>query len=206
MVSGKVLRKDAITIDSAGLFLSPWRTASERGYGSKDRGQFNKEEYIFGVNGAVAFYRREMLEAIKIESEYFDTDYHFFYEDLDVAWRARLFGWEGYYIPGAVAYHLRGGSVRPGKGVNKPYARRYLNNQLHLDLLKNRYLTLIKNESMADFILRLPFILLYDILAWAYILFFRPSLIIKFFSNLKYFSRALNKRKIIKRMKNEAAS
>jgi len=42
-------------IDSTGLFLTPWRTAKERGYGDKDRGQFGKEGYIFGVNGAVAF-------------------------------------------------------------------------------------------------------------------------------------------------------
>jgi len=200
MVSGRILRQDKITIDSTGLFLSLWRTARERAYGRKDVGQFQKEEYIFGVNGAVAFYRREMLEAVKFDSEYFDTDYHFFYEDLDIAWRAERLGWKGYYIPEALAYHVRGGTTRPGCGINKPYARRYLNTGLQLDLLKNRYLTLIKNESVLSFILHLPFILSYDILAWIYILFFRPSLIIKFLLNLKYLSSALNKRRIIKRM------
>ncbi len=206
MVSGKILRKDAITIDSAGLFLSLWRSPRERGYGFKDKGQFNKEGYIFGVNGAAAFYRKQMLEATKVNSEYLDEDYHFFYEDLDVAWRARLLGWECYYIPEAVAYHIRGASVRQNAGINKPYARRYLKNELHLDLLKNRYLTLIKNERVIAFILHLPFILAYDVLAWAYVLFFRPVLMIKSFPVLKYMGRALNKRKIIKRMKNETAS
>ncbi len=85
MVSGKILRSDGKIIDSTGLFLTPWRTAKERGYGLRDKRQYEKEEYIFGVNGAVAFYRRQMLEDIKIDTDYFDTDYHIFYEDLDVA-------------------------------------------------------------------------------------------------------------------------
>ncbi|MDP2937920.1 MAG: glycosyltransferase family 2 protein [Candidatus Omnitrophota bacterium] len=200
MVSGKILRSDGKTIDSAGLFLTPWRTAKERGYGLKDKGQYEKEEYIFGVNGAVAFYRREMLEAIKVGYDYFDTDYHFFYEDLDIAWRAKRFGWKGYYIPGAVAYHVRGGSVRSVSGINKPYARRYLNTNLQLDLLKNRYLTLIKNDSYLSFLLHLPFILSYDILVWVYILFLKPNLIKKFLLNLKYLKSAFQKRKLIEKL------
>lgn len=42
MVSGKILRSDGKTIDSTGLFLTPWRTAQERGYGLKDKGQYEK--------------------------------------------------------------------------------------------------------------------------------------------------------------------
>ena len=33
MVNGKVLRSSGKTLDSAGLFLTAWRTAKERGYG-----------------------------------------------------------------------------------------------------------------------------------------------------------------------------
>jgi GT2 family glycosyltransferase len=201
MVSGKILRSDGEILDSTGLFLSPWRTAKERGYGHKDRGQFEKEEYIFGVNGAVAFYRREMLESIKIRSDYFDTDYHIFYEDLDVSWRGQNLGWKAYYVPAAIAYHVRGATVRDNCGIDKPYARRYLNNDLHLDLIKNRYLTLIKNESFLDFLLHLPFILLYEFLLWSYVLFFRTLLIKKFILNLYYLKFAFKKRKSIKQIK-----
>lgn len=198
MVSGKVLRIDKKTIDTAGMFLSIFRTVKERGYGVKDTGQYEKEEYIFGVNGAVAFYRKQMLEEIKIGSDYFDPDYHIFYEDLDIAWRAQNFGWKAYYAPKAIAYHIRGATVRVNYGIDKPYARRYLSNELHLDLIKNRYLTLIKNESVISFLLHLPLILFYDILAWGYVLFLCPGLIIKFFLNLKYLSDAFNKRRLIK--------
>ena len=120
MVSGKILRSDKVTIDSTGLLLTPWRTVRERGYGSKDRGQYNCPGYIFGVNGAVALYRRKMLEAVKIDSDYFDSDFRMFYEDLDIAWRGNLFGRKAYYLPCAVAYHIRGGTARQGFGVNQP--------------------------------------------------------------------------------------
>lgn len=199
IVSGKILRFDKKIIDSTGLFLSIWRTAKERGYGLKDKGQYEKEGYIFGVNGAVAFYRRKMLENVKLDSDYFDTDYHIFYEDLDIAWRAQNLGWRAYYVPCAIAYHHRGATVRANHGIDKPYARRYLSDVLHLNLINNRYFTLIKNESCLDFLLHLPFILFYDFLVLSYILFFRPHLIKKFFSNIKCLRSALKKRRLIKK-------
>jgi len=199
MVSGKIMRFDKRTIDSTGLFLSIWRSVRERGYDRKDRGQYEKEEYIFGVNGAVAFYRRRMLEEIQIDTDYFDHDYRFFYEDLDVAWRGQNSGWKAYYLPEALAYHARGATVRGDCGRDKPYARRYLSDGLHLDLVKNRYLTLIKNESSLRLLLGLPFILLYDFLAWSYILIFRPRLIKEFILNLKFLKAAFAKRKLIRK-------
>lgn len=198
MVSGKILRSDKKTIDSTGLYLSYWRTTEERGYGHKDKGQFEKEEYIFGVNGAVAFYRKEMLDEIKEGEDYFDPTFHFFYEDLDIAWRAKQKGWRGYYIPNAKAYHFRGGSLRSQAGKDKPFARRFLDDASCLDLIKNRYMVIIKNESILGFFVHLPGIILYDLIAWSYVLFFRPQLIFKFLYNLEYLKKALYKRKAIK--------
>ena len=203
MVSGKILRRDGVTIDSTGLYLSLWRSVRERGYGSRDRGQYNHPGFIFGVNGAVAFYRRKMLESIKIGADYFDSDFRMFYEDLDIAWRAQNFGWQAYYLPRAVAYHMRGGTARQGLGNNQPYARRYLNHELHSDLIKNRYLSIFKNESTLGLLAHLPFILFYDFLSLGYILFFRVSLLKKLLLNLKYFKSALVKRKKIKERRNK---
>jgi GT2 family glycosyltransferase len=199
MVSGKVLRFDKETIDTTGLFLSLWRTAKERGYGSKDVGQFGKEGYIFGVNGAVAFYKRKMLEDIKINTAYFDTDYQIFYEDLDIAWRAQNSSWKAYYIPQAIAYHARGATVRLSRGIGKPYARRYLDDNLHLNLINNRHATIIKNESWPGLLLHLPFILCYDLLVLSYNLFFNFTL---FKKNLPYFEElkiAFKKRTLIRK-------
>jgi GT2 family glycosyltransferase len=185
MVSGKILRRDDRTIDSTGLFLSIFRSAKERGYGCKDRGQYGQAGYIFGVNGAAAFYRRAMLEDIKRGTEYFPAYYRIFYEDLDIAWRAQNSGWRGYYIPSALAYHIRGGTVRQEGGINKRYARAYLNDELHTCLVKNRYRTILRNESFFGFLLYLPFIVAYDLFAWGYILLFRSKLLKKFFLDFK---------------------
>ena len=159
MVSGKVLRFDGRTLDSTGLFLSIFRSAKERGYGKLDSGQFNKNGFIFGVNGAVAFYRKSMLEQIKVEGEYFDNDFGFFYEDIDISWRAQNSGWKGYYVPGAVAFHFRGASVRSNSGLDKAgaFARQYLSYSLYRDLIKNRYLAIIKNETALNLLLPLCF-------------------------------------------------
>ncbi len=194
MVSGKVLRFDKKTIDSAGLSVSIWRTAKERGYGRQDKGQFEKQGFVFGVGGAVAFYRRGMLEWIKLGGEYFDNDFGFFYEDLDVAWRAERHGFRGYYIPTAVAYHLRGLTTRKGQGIDKPFARRFLDDELHAGLIKNRYLTMIKNERLFWFILHLPFIFLYDCVSWGYVFLRKRGVWGCFLRNSGCFKRAFRKR------------
>lgn len=182
-VSGKILREDRKTLDSTGLFLSAWRSARERGYGKRDSGQFERSGFIFGVSGAAAFYRKEMLKKIKDENGYFDSRFGMFYEDLDISWRAQKCGWLAYYVPAALAYHVRGGSFRPDSGIGKAIARRYLNDQLHCDLIKNRYLAILKNEDFFSFLLHFIPILIYDLCAWAYVIFFRPKVIRLFFNH-----------------------
>ncbi len=110
--SGKLLRFDRQTLDSAGQFLRPNLLPVERGYDHPDNGQYERSEYIFSVCGAVAFYRRTMIEDIRLDDGYFDETYFAFYEDLDLGWRAQLFGWKTLYVPQAIACHYRGGGLR----------------------------------------------------------------------------------------------
>ncbi|MFA4984269.1 MAG: glycosyltransferase [Candidatus Omnitrophota bacterium] len=194
MVSPKILRSDRKTIDSTGLFLGRAYTAVERGYGRKDYGQFEKPGYVFGVNGAVAFYRRVMLEDIRKDGYYFDPAFRIFYEDLDVAWRAQGRGWKGYYLPSAVAYHVRGATVRRKSGIDRYLAGRYLEDGLLADLIKNRYLTVIRNETPAGFIARLPFALVYDIIMWGYLVIFRPGIFKKILASSGFLKTAFCKR------------
>lgn len=193
MVSGKILRYDKETVDSTGLFLSYWRTAKERGYSLKNKGQFEQAGYIFGVNGAVAFYRKAMLEDLKEGGAYFDEDFHFFYEDLDLAWRANRKGWKGYYLPAAIAYHARGGTARKKEGVGRPHGRRFLDDALHLELIKNRYLVIIKNETYSSFVWHLPGLLFYDLIIWCYILMLKPRLLKSFIFDLSYLKKVFQK-------------
>jgi len=185
MVSGKILRMDGLTLDSTGLFLSLWYTAKERGYGRIDTGKFEKPGFIFGVSGAAAFYRRKMLEEIEQGGNYFDPDFRMFYEDLDISWRASKCGWKAYYIPAAKVFHARGGSLRPESGLDKPIARKYLNDEMHSDLIKNRYLAILKNATIFGFFMHIIPIILYDFCAWGYVLFFRRKVVSIFLRNLK---------------------
>jgi len=200
IISGKILRFNDKLIDSAGLTLSPWLTARERGYGRLDEGQFENAGYVFGATGAVAFYRRSMLEKIKSGQDYFDPDYGLFYEDLDIAWRANNAGWKGYYLPSAVAYHLRGGTVRIEKrGIDKRCARLYLNDDLYFNLVRNRYLTIAKNVKFTDLLLRLPLTAIYELAAWSLIIFSRPRLLSRFFTAPVPLAYLLKKRRGVKR-------
>ena len=185
IVGGKVLRRNGKILDSTGLFLTLWRTAKDRGYGMRDSGRFDKAGFVFGVNGSVVLYRRRMLEEIKGTNGYFDSKFRMFYEDLDISWRAKMMGWFAYYAPAALAYHVRGGSFRCDSGIDKPIARRYLNEELHYELIKNRYLAILKNESFIGLLLHFIPIFIYDLCVWFFILVFQPKLIKFIFSRLK---------------------
>ena len=54
---------------------------------------------MFGATAAAALYRREMIDDISIDGEFFDPDFFVYREDADVAWRAQLLGWRCMYTP-----------------------------------------------------------------------------------------------------------
>ena len=56
-----------------------------------------------GATAAAALYRREMIDDISIQGEFFDPDFFVYREDADVAWRARTAGWACLYVPASVA-------------------------------------------------------------------------------------------------------
>jgi len=150
-------------IDSTGLFLDRRRRQYLRGYGELDQGQYDHPGEVFGVDGAAPLYRREMLEDIKIAEQYFDESFFAHKEDVDLAWRARLFGWLCWYQPLAVAYHQR--SFRPGQ-------REEVAPNIRVHANKNRYLLMIKNETASSWRRDWLPILWYDLKILAYICLF----------------------------------
>jgi len=87
-------------IDAAGLKIGNNGLGYNIGYGEIDRGQYD-ESPLFGPCGGAALYRREMLDEIG----FFDPDFFAYYEDFDLAWRARLAGWNALAAPRALVYH-----------------------------------------------------------------------------------------------------
>lgn len=112
MVGGKLLSdSNPRIIDSAGMRISKEGLAAERGIGAVDSGQFDTAQEIIGVCAAAALYRRQMLEDIKQNGEYFDEDFFAYHEDVDLCVRSVLQGWKNWYCPAAIARHMRGGST-----------------------------------------------------------------------------------------------
>jgi len=199
MVCGKLLRFDRKTIDSTGQFLSKARRAVERGYNWVDEDQYEKAGYVFSVCGAAALYSRRMIEEIKLDGEFFDEDYFAFYEDLDVGWRANLLGWKGYYNPRAVAYHFRGGSQQ-----NKGWLSRFSQLsqrplELKFHIIKNRYLTIIKNDRWRNFLLSLPSFLKWELIMYGYLLLFDPRVLLRLAFLPSYIKKARQKRELLKK-------
>lgn len=159
MVGGKLLRFDRRTIDSAGQFMTRSRRVVERGYSAPDGPDMDGEGYVFSICGAAMLCRRDMIEDVSVQGEFFDESYFAFSEDLDVGWRAGVAGWRAWYAPRAVAYHYRGGTEEAGGArrwwrpalLRRPRALRY-------HIIKNRWMTLIKNDAARSLLRDLPFI------------------------------------------------
>jgi GT2 family glycosyltransferase len=148
------------TIDSAGLYMRPNRRQGLRHENAPAALQKSMQPVeIFGPDGAAAFYRRTMLEDIAVAGEIFDEDFLLHKEDIDVCWRARLRGWSSVVVPDAMAEHIR--TFRPGQ-------RNRVEPWLRLLAVRNRYLLMLKNESMPHFARSLPAIAAYDLGVVAY--------------------------------------
>ena len=195
MVAGKVLRFDRRTLDTTGQLMSRSRRVKERGYDEIDRGQYEQPGDVFSVCGAVALYRRSVIDAISLDGEFFDADFFAFGEDLDAGWRARQLGWVCRYQPSAVALHFRGGTQQENKGAaGRPQmTRRPPEIQAHI--VKNRYLMMIKNEQPVSFLVHLPFILAWDLVIWAYLIIFSPATVPILWTHRHLVGRALDKRR-----------
>jgi GT2 family glycosyltransferase len=85
-----------------------------RGVWEKDTGQYDKPEYMFSACGGSSVYRRNMLEEVGL----LDDDFFFSCEDLDLAWRAQMMGYQCLYVPTAIVYHKLSAS---GGGVTASF-------------------------------------------------------------------------------------
>jgi GT2 family glycosyltransferase len=129
---------DQPLVDSTGIYFTPMMRHLDRGSQEIDNGHYVANEYVFGATAAAALYRREMIDDISIDGEFFDPDFFVYREDADVAWRAQLLGWRCIYTPHALGYHVR--NVLPGN-------RRALPAVINMHSVKNRFLMRLKNMT-----------------------------------------------------------
>jgi GT2 family glycosyltransferase len=195
-IQGKLYKHNKI-LDTTGLKALKNRRFVNRGQGEEDQGQYQAGE-IFGVDGAAPIYRRKTLEDTKIINEYFDEDFFCYKEDVDLAWRMRLYDWKAVYEPRAFVYHLRGAG---DSAARKPMAiveqRKKISRLAKFYSFKNQRLMQIKNEVPSLFFRDFFSILIKEIGAWLYVLFFEHYTWKAIRELIKQIPNAWKKRKII---------
>jgi GT2 family glycosyltransferase len=148
MVAAKMLNfHDTGRIDSIGIRATMAGLGVNRGVGEVDRGQYDKQEEEFGACAGAALYRRSMLD----EVGFFDTEFFAYYEDFDLAWRARLAGWRCVTAPGAVVYHVHSAT----SGRMSPFTV--------YQVQRNKWYTIIKNWPVRLVLKHFLQIILYDL-------------------------------------------
>lgn len=159
---------------------------------------------VFGVTGSVALFRRDALEALAVENQYYDEAYFCYGEDIDLAWRAQLQGWKMLSLPVAAAHHVGSGSLDGRlRFVEKPQLY-----QRHT--LKNRYLTVIRNASPGILLELLPGLMLTELLLWPFLLLRQPwrvpYLLLSFADVLRLFPSTLRKRRQVQARRRVSAA
>lgn len=103
-------------VDSTGIELTDARLLRDRDEGRRLDALDRPAGEVFGVTGACALLRREALEQVAWdgagppERRVLTEELFAYFEDVELAWRLRRFGWQARYVPEAVATHERGGA------------------------------------------------------------------------------------------------
>ncbi len=129
-------------VDDAGNYYNALGWAFARG---KDRPkeEYETEDSIFAACAGAAIYRRKVFEVIGR----FDEEHFAYLEDTDIGYRARLHGYENWFAPKAVVYHV--GSGTTGSRYNE-FKTRYSS--------RNNVYMLYKNMPLLQILLNLPFL------------------------------------------------
>lgn len=132
-VQAKMLSlKEPEVIDDAGDFYNVFGWAFARGKGKK-ASKYDKKSNIFAACAGAAIYRMSVLDEIGL----FDEAHFAYLEDIDIGYRARLYGYTNRYEPKAIVYHA--GSATSGSRYNEFKIRLAARNSVYL-IYKNQTL------------------------------------------------------------------
>lgn len=133
---------DRDRLDDVGNYYCALGWSFARGRG-KDIHAYETEDKIFSVCAGAAIYRKKIIEKIG----YFDEEHFAYLEDTDIGYRARIYGYENWYAPKAIVYHV--GSGTSGSRYNQFKTRYSSRNNIYL---------IYKNMPLLQIILNLPFL------------------------------------------------
>jgi len=112
-------------IDDAGDFYSTLGWAFARGKG-RSVADFIFRSNVFAACAGAAIYRRQGFELFGL----FDEQHFCYLEDIDIGYRAKLYGFYNFYEPTAICYHA--GSASSGSQYNEFKVRLSARNTIYL--------------------------------------------------------------------------
>lgn len=131
-------------IDDAGDFYCALGWAFARGK-DKPAKNYNKDDIVFAACAGAAMYRRSLFDKIGL----FDEAYFAYLEDIDIGYRANLWGYRNGFAHRAVVFHA--GSAVSGSRHNSFKVALSSRNSIYL---------ISKNMPFLQIIINLPFLLL----------------------------------------------
>lgn len=143
-VSARMLdMKDERLLDNAGDLYCALGWAYARGKG-RPAERYDRPARIFSACGGAAIYRRSVFQEIG----YFDELHFAYLEDVDIGWRARIYGYRNLYEPDARVLHA-------GSGAS---GSRYNTFKANLSSANSVYI-IGKNMLFLQWLLNLPFLI-----------------------------------------------
>jgi len=111
---------DHARVDSTHIFVNGRLQGQQHGYGEARADTYNPRK-VFGVNAAAAMYSRAMIEDDPDAGHgLFDERFYMYYEDVDLCFRALVAGFDHWFVPAAVAYHMGSASGKKRSSIYSP--------------------------------------------------------------------------------------
>nr|WP_302598817.1 glycosyltransferase family 2 protein [uncultured Cellulosilyticum sp.] len=131
-------------IDDAGDEYTLMGWTRKRGDGESVL-RYTRSEAVFSACAGAALYRRAVFEEIG----YFDESFFAYMEDVDISYRARIYGYQNRYCASAKIHHI--GSATSGSRYNEFKVRLAARNNIYVPY---------KNMPTVQLVLNSPFLML----------------------------------------------
>ncbi|MCL2470169.1 MAG: glycosyltransferase family 2 protein [Propionibacteriaceae bacterium] len=136
-------------VDSQHIYVSKRLQGIQYGYKLRADRESYFPRKVFGVNAAAAMFSREYIEnQPDPDCYFFDERFYMYYEDVDVAYRSLVAGYDSYFVPSSVAYHM--GSVSANKMASMYTVTMTARNHLAVVYKNTPWPVIVK--SMPDFV------------------------------------------------------
>jgi GT2 family glycosyltransferase len=200
-LAGPGVRVD--TLDTTGLVMGRDRRAFSRGRGRQDSPAVETPGPVWGADGPAPAYRRAALMDARLPRrdgtwEVLDRDFFMNKEDVDVAWRLRLLGWEAWYEPTAIAWHARGTGDSGATGLRDiARANRAIGSAARVGSWRNQRVMQLKNERVGEVLRDLPWLVGREGLTLAYLAIVDPRALSAVLALVRAAPAALRKRRYL---------